>query len=212
MNDLPPEELPDVIEDFYRLLIDALLYYPHKLIPSRLFAPIFEAAVASLALEQRDPLIAVLHYIRDVIGYGGNNPPTSSGTPNPPEIQNLVKQLLIANGELLVKRVMAGMMITFPRDCFADGSGALIGLFEILPQQTASWVDKTISMLPAGTVSEAEKQRLMLKIQEKMKEPDGGMRQFRTLLQDFTNSYRRRNVAPRDGLGALEATRFRFSG
>ena len=29
---------------------------------------------------------------------------------------------------------------------------------------------------------------------------------------DFTNSYRRRNVAPRDGLGRLEATRFRFSG
>lgn len=29
---------------------------------------------------------------------------------------------------------------------------------------------------------------------------------------DFTNSYRRRNVAPREGLGRLEATRFRFSG
>ncbi len=34
----------------------------------------------------------------------------------------------------------------------------------------------------------------------------------RILLQDFTNSYRRRNVAPREGLGRLEATRFRFSG
>jgi transportin-3 len=40
----------------------------------------------------------------------------------------------------------------------------------------------------------------------------GEVRQIRTLLQDFTNSYRRRNVAPRDGLGRLEATRFRFAG
>ena len=37
-------------------------------------------------------------------------------------------------------------------------------------------------------------------------------RKVRVLLQDFTNSYRRRNVAPREGLGRLEATRFRFSG
>ena len=38
------------------------------------------------------------------------------------------------------------------------------------------------------------------------------LRKVRYLLQDFTNTYRRRNVAPRDGLGRLEAARFRFSG
>ena len=63
------------IEDFFRLLTDAILYYPHKLIPSHLFTPIFQAAVSALALEQRDPLTATLHYLRDVIGYGGDNPP-----------------------------------------------------------------------------------------------------------------------------------------
>lgn len=40
----------------------------------------------------------------------------------------------------------------------------------------------------------------------------GELRKLRAVLQDFTNSYRRRNVAPREGLGRLEATRFRFSG
>jgi len=40
----------------------------------------------------------------------------------------------------------------------------------------------------------------------------GEVRKIRTLLQDFTNSYRRRNVAPREGLGRLEATKFRFAG
>jgi transportin-3 len=212
MSNLPPQDLPDVIEDFYRLLIDALLYYPHKLIRSGLFPPIFEAAIAALALEQRDPLSAALHYIRDVIGYAGDNPPSSSSSPNPPEIKRTVQELLLANGELLVKSIMAGMMITFPDDCFSDGSGALLGLFEIMPSETTSWVDKTVRLLPPGTVNEADIDRLVSGIREKLALGPDGFRKVRSQLQDFTNTYRRRYVAPRDGLGDLEATRFRFNG
>lgn len=212
MSDLPPRDLPDVIEDFYRLLIDALLYYPHKLVRSSLFAPIFKAAIAALALEQRDPLAAALHYIRDVLGYGGNNPPSSSSSPNPPEIQHLVQELLLENGEALVRAILTGMMITFPDDCFSDGSGALLGLFEIMPEQTTSWVDKTVRLLPPGTVSAPEIERLISGIRERLTLGQDGVRKVRSLLQDFTNSYRRRYVAPRDGLGDLEATRFRFNG
>jgi transportin-3 len=212
MNDLPPRDLPDVIEDFYRLLTDAILYYPHKVIRSELFSPIFQAAIAALALEQRDPLTASLHYIRDVISYGGDHPLGSNGSPNPLESQHLVQELILSNGELLVKSIMAGMMITFPDDCFSDGSAALLGLFEIMPQQTASWVDKTVRMLPPGTVREAEIDRLMNGIRERLALGHEGLRKVRSLLQDFTNTYRRRYVAPRDGLGALTATRFRFAG
>lgn len=202
MNDVPPNELPDVIEDFFRLLIDALLYYPHTLVPSALLTPIFEAAIFALTLEQRDPLSATLHYLRDLLGYAKNE-----------AFALTIKQLLASHGETLVKRVMAGMMITFPRDCFADGSGVLLALFEIFPAQTTGWVDRTIHMLPEGTVTPVEAGRLMLKIKERLQVADpGGLRQVRALLQDFTNTYRRRYVAPRDGLGGLEATRFRFEG
>jgi transportin-3 len=211
MSDLPPKDLPDVIEDFYRLLVDALLYYPYKLIRSTLFAPIFQAAISALALEQRDPLNASLHYLRDVIGYGGDNPPSSSNSPNPPDIQRAVQELILANGEMLIKAILAGMMITFPDDCFTDGSGALLGLFELMPQQTASWVDKTVRMLPSGTVNEPEIDRLMTGIRDRLSLGHDGLRKVRSLLQDFTNNYRRRYVAPRDGLGRLEAERFHFN-
>jgi transportin-3 len=212
MNDLPPRDLPDVIEDFYRLLTDAILYYPHKLIRSDLFSPIFQAAIAALALEQRDPLAATLHYIRDVISYGGDHPLGSNESPNPPESQHIVQQLIMSNGEHLVKQIMAGMMITFPDDCFSDGSAALLGLFEIMPQQTTAWVDKTVRMLPPGTVRESEIDRLLNGIRERLTLGHDGLRKVRSLLQDFTNTYRRRYVAPRDGLGALAATRFRYTG
>jgi transportin-3 len=212
MNDLPPADLPDVIDDFYRLLTDALLYYPHKLIHSDLFSPIFQAAIAALALEERNPLSASLHYIRDVISYGGDHPLGSNNSPNPRESQQLVQELIMSNGELLVKSIMAGMMITFPDDCFSDGSAALLGLFEIMPQQTTAWVDKTVRMLPSGTVRDVEIDRLINSIRERLVLGHDGIRKVRSLLQDFTNTYRRRYVAPRDGLGALSATRFRFDG
>jgi transportin-3 len=215
MSDLPPADLPDVIEDFYRLLIDALLYYPAKLIPSPLFTPIFQAAISSLALEKQEPVSAALHYLRDLLTYGGTNPAGSGGDLGPAgqQLRQLVKQLLLTQGEALVKQTLAGMMITFPRDCFADGSGVLLGMFELLPAETAQWVDRTVRMLPQGTMTPAEADRLLVKIREKLHGADAAnVRQIRVLLQDFTNTYRRRYVAPRDGLGQLEAARFHFSG
>ncbi|KAL5614629.1 uncharacterized protein BROUX77_000466 [Berkeleyomyces rouxiae] len=215
MNELQPRDLPDVVEDFFRLLVDALLYYPQRLIPSTLLTPIFEAAIYALTLEQRDPLSSTLHFLLDLISYASNNPATGSGLL--PEValqlQAIVKDLILKGGDQLVKQVMAGMMLTFPRDCFANGSSVLLDLFRVCPQETAVWLESTIQLLPAGTVTSAEATRLMTKIKERLQSTDpSDNRQVRTILQDFTNSYRRRNVAPRDGLGQLEATRFRFMG
>ncbi|KAK4660884.1 Nuclear import receptor [Podospora pseudocomata] len=214
MSDIKPIDLPDVIEDFYRLLIDALLYYPTKLIPSPLFTPIFQAAISALSLEKQEPVSAALHYIRDLLTYGGPNPATSSdalGTAGA-QLRQIVKQLLLEQGGALIKQTMAGMMFTFPSDCFADGSGVLLHMFQLLPQETATWVESTIRMLPAGTVTPVEANRLLSKIKEKLSGSDSDRRQIRILMQDFTNTYRRRYVAPRDGLGQLEATQFHFSG
>ncbi|OTB05452.1 hypothetical protein M426DRAFT_319720 [Hypoxylon sp. CI-4A] len=216
ITEVPPEDLPDVTEDFFRLAVDGLLYYPQKFIPSDLFAPVFEASFTVLVLEQREPLSATLHYIRDVLGWGTAYPPSSYehiSASEAEQLRNLVKQLLQVQGGALVKRLLAGMMITFPKDCFADASGALLTLFEIFPIQTATWVDETLRLLPLGTVTPVEVNRLMVKIKEKLSTNDtGDVRQIRSILQDFTNTYRRRYVAPRDGLGPLEGSRFRFTG
>lgn len=215
MSELQPSELPDVIEDFFRLLIDALLYYPGRIVPSELLGPIFEAAIYALTLEQRDPLSATLHFLRDLLTYGGDNPATSDVLPPDvaAQIREVVSKLLATHGEKLVKQVMAGMMITFPRDCFADGSGVLLAMFELFPAQTTTWVENTIQLLPPGTITPAEANRLMAKIRERLSGNDPtAIRQVRALLQDFTNTYRRRYVAPREGLGQLEAARFHFTG
>ncbi|EEA21116.1 Nuclear import receptor [Talaromyces marneffei ATCC 18224] len=217
LNELPPEQLPDVIEDFFRLASDAIRFYPKECVTSSLVVPIFSAGISALTLQQVDPLIATLHYYRDLLSFGFETPSISNfsdsdGQPysNPPEVRNAVKELVGNQGQLLVERVLTGMMFNFPEDCFPDASGILMTQFELMPQQTGLWVQSTIERLPAGTMKPGEAERLLTSISEKIQQAES--RKIRVLLQDFTNSYRRRNVAPRDGLGRLEATRFRFSG
>lgn len=160
--------------------------------------------------------MATLHFLRDFLAHGTDNVPravsfdnSSPAAPNP-ELQNLVKQLLSQQGQELTQRLLTGMMYTFPLDCFPDASGVLLAMFQLLPQVTAGWVEQTVQMLPAGSISDQERERLLRNIGQRIE--SGEVRRIRQLLQDFTNSWRRRNVAPRDGLGRLEAGRFRFSG
>jgi transportin-3 len=179
---------------------------------------ILSAASTSLTLLKEEPLMATLHFLRDFLAYGSENAPSSSfdsdgqyrNRTNPQQIQDAVRKLTLAEGESLVQRCMTGMMYTFPQDCFPDASGVLLGLFQLLPKEVANWTAKTVSMLPQGSIAPQEQERLLRNIQQRVE--NGEVRKVRSLLQDFTNSYRRRNVAPREGLGRLEATKFKFAG
>ncbi|KAK5005588.1 Nuclear import receptor [Cryomyces antarcticus] len=102
------------------------------------------------------------------------------------------------------------MMYSFPRDCFPDASGVLLAMFQLMPEQVATWLGNTVALLPPGSISPQESERLLNNVRQRIE--SGEIRRIRVLLQDFTNSYRRRNVAPREGLGRLEATKFRFAG
>ncbi|KAF2094330.1 ARM repeat-containing protein [Rhizodiscina lignyota] len=220
LNNLPPEQVPDVLEDFFRLSTDILLFQPQRTIVSNLQPHVLASANQALTLLKVEPLSAALHYLRDFLAYGmpdspsstfePNQDPSHAGTANPPELRAAVKQLLLQFGEEFTHRLMAGMMYTFPRDVFPDASGALLAMFQLLPAETATWVKQTVELLPAGTISPQEKERLAVNIKQRIE--NGDIRKIRIMLQDFTNQYRRRNVAPREGLGRLEATRFRFSG
>jgi transportin-3 len=204
-----------VIDDFFRLTVDMLLYFSTKTLTSPLMDSIIAAACSSLTLLSEQPIFGTLHFLRDFLAYGGDFAPSSQFDQNqrttvPPELKDTVKRLVATHGEHLVQRIMTGMMYTFPRDCFPDASGVLLDLFHIAPEPVAAWVQQTVSMLPSGSITPAESERLLTAIRQRVQ--SGEIRKVRSLLQDFTNSYRRRNVAPREGLGRLEGKRFRFEG
>ncbi|KAF2433491.1 ARM repeat-containing protein [Tothia fuscella] len=214
LNDLPPDELPDVIEDFFRLSQDILIYHSNRAFHSQLMESIVSAATSCLAILKEEPLMATLHFLRDLLGFGQESSPFSSfDQPNrqvPHDTRQTVHQMVMVQGMQLTQRLLTGMMFTFPQNCYPDASGVLLGLFQLVPQQAAEWLKATLALVPDGSVTVQEQEVLLRKINASI--ASGEVRGIRTLLQDFTNQYRRRNVAPREGLGRLEATRFRFAG
>lgn len=185
----------EVIEDYFRLASDAVRYYPKECTTSSLREPIFSAGLSALTLQQVDPLIATLHYYRDLLSFGFESPMASQfsdadGQPyvNPPEVRNAVKDLLSRQGQLLVERVLTGLMFSFPEDCFPDASGVLMTSFELLPQESGAWVQSTIQQLPAGTMKPGEAERLMSNISAKVQ--SGETRKIRVLLQGQCSSLR----------------------
>lgn len=132
---------------------------------------IISAACSALTLLKADPLIQTLHFLRDFLLYGGEFAPssdfdTSDRKRNTSEVRQAVQQLIAAHGEQLVQRVLTGMMYTFPRDCIPDASGVLLELFPLLPSQTALWVQSTVSMLPAGSITSQESQKFLVNLKE----------------------------------------------
>lgn len=176
-----------MIEDFFRLSSDAVRYYPKECISSSLAVPIFSAALSALTLQQVEPVIATLHYYRDLFSFAFEKPLVSQLTgpgntsPNPPEVQEAVRQLIASQGQLLAQRVLTGMMFTFPGDCFPDASGVMMTMFDLMPQEAGVWLQSTLQMLPAGTMKTGEAERLLKGIAEKVQ--TGETRKIRVLLQ-----------------------------
>src|ERR1700721_1049153 len=49
----------------------------------------------------------------------------------PIEMQARLHHLVMSSGEDMCRRILHGMIFTFPRDCVTDGAGALMTLIEI---------------------------------------------------------------------------------
>ena len=205
-----------MIDDFFRLLSDALVSYHDRLVPAAICSPILTAALSALSLESEGPVLSTLHFVRDLLSYGTDNPASSSLSPTASgSSQQANKEAVLAlvrnQGDSLIQRILTGMMFTFPAGVLQDASGCVLNLYSLAPRETTQWIASTIDLLPAGTVKPAEKEKLLRTIEEK-----GGdgqeARRVRNLVSDFASGYRRRNVMPREGLGKLEPSRFRYAG
>jgi transportin-3 len=165
LNDISPDELPDLIEDFFRMGQDILLYHSTRSIPGTIMPDILEAATNTLQVTIELPLMATLHFLRDFLAYGlGDQPYSSFATKDrttPAPVVEAVKRLFAAKGEELTKRLLVGMMYSFPQDCYPDASGVILGLFQILPGEAAGWIKNTITLLPEGAVEADEAMRLV---------------------------------------------------
>jgi transportin-3 len=171
LSEVHGQELPDLIEDFFRLTMDVLLHHTNKALHSALMGDILAAACHSLSLLKLEVLMVTLHFLRDFIVYGTSSPPSSRLNDDrqpatPEDIQASVKRWLVQQGQPLTQRVLTGMMYSFPEDCIPDASGVLLDMLRVLPQETAMWIGQTLVQLPESAIRPREREKLISQLEQ----------------------------------------------
>lgn len=191
-------EYPDLIEDFFRMMNDVLMFSPVRLIESDLLQPVYNVAVASLSsLQEFDALIAILHFLIDLYSWGFETPPVSFVDNIPENLKNKVLNFALTTGNDLIKLLIYGLIYSFPSDVYPDASELLTKIIKLSTLDAGSkislsWIDQALAVLPQGTVNDRERTKLLSTCETAINSKD--FRRVRSSIKDFINWYRRKHV------------------
>lgn len=196
-NDI--SQYPDVIEDFFRMMSDLLMFYPFKLIPNNeLLTQTIKASIITLTtINEFDPLVACVHFLIDLISWGLPSPPISFFEQDTTEIKSSLHQFLASNnqGGELMGVVLNGLIFKFTNDLQQDANDLLLKLLIVLPEHSISvvWLSEVVKSLP--NVDGREVTRLVTTVSTALSSKDN--RRIRSALKDFVSWYQRKNISPR---------------
>ena len=194
------KHIPDVIEDFFRMLNDLLMFFPFKLIPNLdlLDSIIKTAKVTLTVINEYNPIISCIHFLIDLISWGLPHPPISLfESKDTTPLRECIKHFVTVNnhgGELL-KVVMDGLIFKFHIDVQQDASDLLLKILVVTPstELAISWLRDVVTSLP--NVQSNEVNRLIDTVSVAI--PNKDNRRVRSALRDFIGWYSRKNVTPR---------------
>ncbi|ODQ81426.1 hypothetical protein BABINDRAFT_159722 [Babjeviella inositovora NRRL Y-12698] len=196
-----PLDIPDIIDDFYRMMNDLLMFYPFKLIANQeLVKSSIDASVYALShLQSYDPITHILHYLIDLVAWGFKHPPVSMHETNPVEIQQAVQEMVAREGAQIVSVLINGLVYKFPRDSHPDTSELLVKMFTLPnihanPDTVIQWIDQ--ALLQLGNVSEEERNKLVSVLGVALTNKDA--RRMRGSIKDFVGWYTRKHVMARN--------------
>lgn len=196
-NTIDVRGIPDVIEDYFNMANDLLMYFPDKVTAStELTSSILNAAVVALSTsEERNPLMAAVHFFIDLLSWGSPYPPVSFFDGDTDQVRLHVKQFLVCDnhGPRLAKVVLHGLIYKYYND--PDANDLLIKILTVAPDtaQAIGWVHAAAAALP--NVSDQELHKLVGAINVAL--PNKDNRRVRMAVKDFVSWYTRKNVNSR---------------
>ncbi|CDK27682.1 unnamed protein product [Kuraishia capsulata CBS 1993] len=191
---------PDLVEDFFRMVSDILMFFPFKFVDSPLLTSSFSTALAALStLTQVDPISNTLEFLIDLFSWGFETPPISFVDEVPAEVQLKLRQFTLQVGQELTTVLMTGLIYSFPYDCAPDASDLLSKIIKLSVSQNTPdakagliWLDGSIQTLPTGSVNEKERLKLLATVETAINSKD--FRRVRASIHDFVNWYSRKNI------------------
>lgn len=189
--------IPDVIEDYFHMANDLLMFFPFKTIANvELINSILGAGVLALTTsEEHNPLMSCIHFFVDYVLWGSPYPPVSFFDDHPEQIQQLVKQFLVTDnhGQQMVQVVLEGLIFKYYND--PDANDLLIKILTVAPnsEESVQWLQNAVSSLP--NVGRKEIEKLIGAVAVAI--PNKDNRRVRVSLKDFVSWYARKNVNSR---------------
>lgn len=185
--------IPDVIEDFFNMASDLLMFYAGQVVcNTQLVASLFETGILALATsEEYNPLMACVHFFIDYVSWGGEYPPVSFFEGNHDEIRDHVRRSMAGSHvDRLVEAVIRGLIYKFYND--VDANDLMIKILAVSPTAVTA-LQEAVLRLP--NVSEKEVSKLVGVVTVAVGNKDN--RRVRMAIKDFVSWYTRKNVNAR---------------
>ncbi|KAF8980943.1 Nuclear import receptor [Entomortierella lignicola] len=191
-------EIPDVIEDYFNLASDTILSCPREYIHSSLFPTVFKAILASFSLKEQYSLVSVFRHCRIILDHvndlqhSRSSPSSQSNSPRISAAEAAIIKAQFVEHDSFISLILQGIIYNFPPEVNGDAVGVIKALATFCPQESVLWYGKAISALD---LTPAEMQKTVSDFTTGASE--GNWNKIRSVVQDFTTLYRRKNVLPR---------------
>lgn len=197
VKEVQPIDIPDLIDDFFRMMGDVIMFFVTQYVLSDILKPSFDASLVALELEKTEPVVSTLHFLIDLISWGFDTPPISILEEIPPEVKITVQNFISENGGILVNSLLQGLIFRFSQDAQIDAFDALGKTIRLAPNPDTAvmWLNGSLDALPQNTVSPQERNKLLTTMSTALNSKD--YRRIRVSIKDFVTWYSRKNITPR---------------
>ncbi|KND02149.1 uncharacterized protein SPPG_09044 [Spizellomyces punctatus DAOM BR117] len=186
------ENIPDVIEEYFRLVEELLEQCPTLFCQSSLLPSLFNCAMACLAIQQLEALSAVISFLKSLFKCAS---PRNRSNPLPQTMVDPLVHVIRTNVVQFVQLVFNGLLYTFPRarEVFADVATIFKYMLDAVPDDGARAIEAVIKSFPDGQLSAKDKDEFLQRFASANSDFDDE-KKLSGVLKDFTAMFRRRNL------------------
>ncbi|KAJ3021462.1 Nuclear import receptor [Thoreauomyces humboldtii] len=186
------DSIPDVIEDYFKLVAELLEQSPTLFCQSPLLPSFFACASACLPVQQPDALHAVIAFLKELIGGAS---PNDHAIAVPAVIVEPIRQVVATNASDFVQKLFDGLIYTFPRDAalFKDLAYIFRCSNFAAPDESQAAVRATLGKFPDSQLSERDKEAFLLRYASANNDFKDENK-LASVLRDFAAAFRRRNL------------------
>ncbi|KAI8889030.1 ARM repeat-containing protein [Backusella circina FSU 941] len=176
-----PKDYPDVVEDYFRLVVTALDTDPALIFSSTDICIAFQFGFHCFTVTEERPLASVFTFYRRFLSFKDKFP-----TP-------IIHQMFFSYGERLTASLFNGLIDHFHQDSIPDVAALLKSMAESFPEESTKWMMLAVKQVPNDNMSFDLKTEFMTNWTAAVAEHHWV--KVRRVLSDFVASYRRRNTS-----------------